>query len=101
MRAQLEALLDLSRTIPREDLPSLIAVLAEINAIAFARLVAPASQTAPDSLLNVEQASARLACSQDFLYRNHKRLPFTRRIGSKLLFSSNGIDKYIERRAAK
>jgi predicted DNA-binding transcriptional regulator AlpA len=101
MRREVEAAFLLAKNLPLDDLPHFLGELESIRLIAFARLVAPASQAQPDSLLNVEQASARLACSQDFLYRNHKRLPFTRRIGSKLLFSSNGIDKYIERRAAK
>jgi predicted DNA-binding transcriptional regulator AlpA len=100
MRAQLEALLDLSRTIPREDLPSLIAVLAEINAIAFARLVAPSeNHHQPDKLLTIDEAATRLAMSKDYLYRH--KFPFTVREGGSLRFSSHGIDKWIQRKAAK
>jgi hypothetical protein len=99
MRRELQSILDLSRALPREDLIGFLSELETIRLDCMVRLTIPASQTQHDSLLDVEQAAARLHCSEDFLYRNHKRLPFTRRIGNKLLFSSNGIDRYLQRAA--
>lgn len=99
MRAQFEPLLKVVQTVDVADLPSVIGALAEIMATAQARLCAPAAQSRSDELLDVAQAAARLHCSKDFLYRNHKRLPFTRadKIGRKVLFSSVGIDSYLKR----
>lgn len=50
-----------------------------------------------ERLLDIEEAAARLNISKDYLYRHHKQLPFSRRIGRKLLFSSVGISEYIRR----
>ena len=49
-----------------------------------------------DQLLLAEEAAKVLAVSEDWLYRNAKRLPFTRKLGPKMLrFSSLGIQKYL------
>jgi hypothetical protein len=45
-------------------------------------------------------AAVRLGVSPDYLYRNHRRLPFTRRMGRSLRFSSAGIEQYIRRVSA-
>jgi len=64
----------------------------------MARLTTPpAAAQRPDELLTVEQAAERLGLSVDYLYRNHPRLPFARRMGRILRFSSLGIDEYIRR----
>ena len=44
-----------------------------------------------------DQAAEMLGVSRDFLYRHHRRLPFSRRMGRSLLFSAQGIQKYIQR----
>lgn len=54
-----------------------------------------------DRLLDVKEAAARLGASADYLYRHAKRLPFTVRIGSRLRFSSAGIDRYIRQRQGR
>ena len=52
-----------------------------------------------DSLLDAEEAAITLAVSPDWLYRNAKRLPFTRKLGPKMLrFSYQGIQKYLATR---
>jgi predicted DNA-binding transcriptional regulator AlpA len=49
-----------------------------------------------DCLLDAEQAAKILSVSVEWLYRNAKRLPFTRKLGHKMLrFSSVGIQKYL------
>jgi hypothetical protein len=96
MRRELEAALALARTLDLADLPLLCGDLELIRVTALARLAAPAVSI-EDKLLDIEQTAARLRCSTDFLYRNHKRLPFTRSnaVGGKLLFSSAGLDAYL------
>jgi predicted DNA-binding transcriptional regulator AlpA len=49
-----------------------------------------------DRLLDAEEAAKILSVSVEWLYRNAKRLPFTRKLGHKMLrFSSVGIQKYL------
>ena len=99
MRKELESTLIAARTISQEDLPRLLGDLEEIRATALARLTSPAQESQlPDSLLGVEEAATRLGVSQHYLYRNHPRFPFTRRMGRSLRFSSNGIEQYIRRK---
>jgi hypothetical protein len=77
-------------------LPRLLADLREVECTALARLTAPASAPAPpDTLLTVAEASTALHCSKDYLYKT--ALPFKRKLGRKLLFSSAGIAEYLKR----
>jgi predicted DNA-binding transcriptional regulator AlpA len=49
-----------------------------------------------DRLLDAEEAAEVLSVSPDWLYRRAKKLPFTRKLGTKMLrFSSQGIQKYL------
>ncbi len=55
--------------------------------------------TDDDRLLDAEEAANLLSVSEDWLYRNGKKLPFTRKLGSKMLrFSFLGIQKYLATR---
>ena len=99
MRQELQAALEQARSIGADDLPRLLGDLEEIRATALARLTAPVPLSeSPDELLDVEEASRRLNVSRDYLYHSHKRLPFTRYAGRKLLFSSKGIEQFISRK---
>lgn len=52
-----------------------------------------------DRLLDTEEAAKVLSVSEDWLYRNARRLPFTRKLGPKMLrFSLVGIQKYLTTR---
>jgi excisionase family DNA binding protein len=98
MRNELQTVLTSARELPAPELPRLLGELEEIRATAMARLSSPAVAHLPDELLTVEQAAARLGVSKDYLYRNHSRLPFVRRMGKALRFSSSGMDDYISRK---
>jgi len=99
MRSEFETVLVAARTLPPEDLPRLLGDLEEVRATALARLIPPVPvQRPPDELLGVEEAALRLGVSRDYLYHNHKRLPFTRRMGRSLRFSAHGIQTYIRGR---
>jgi len=101
MRPDLEPILVSARLLSPEELPRLLGDLEEIRATALARLTAPAPQTqAPDTLLDVDEAAARLGQSRSYLYRHHKRFPFTRHMGRSLRFSANGIEHFLRQRRA-
>jgi predicted DNA-binding transcriptional regulator AlpA len=52
-----------------------------------------------DRLLDAEEAAKLLSVSEDWLYRNAKKLPFSRKLGPKMLrFSSDGIQKFLATR---
>lgn len=52
-----------------------------------------------DRLLDAEEAAAILGVSKDWVYRNRRRLRFTRKVGPKALrFSHKGIQRWIESR---
>ena len=52
-----------------------------------------------DRLLTAEQAAEILSTSPDWLYRHANRLPFTRKLGPRMLrFSYQGIQKWLATR---
>ncbi len=56
-------------------------------------------QNGQDRLLDAGEASKILSVSPDWLYRHASRLPFTRKLGPKMLrFSYRGIQKYLTTR---
>lgn len=96
MRAETERLLALARDLPVEALPSFLGELETVRVTALVRFSFP--QIEPrDQLLEVGEAAARLSVSPAYLYRNSRRLPFTRRVGRKLLFSALGLDAYLRK----
>jgi predicted DNA-binding transcriptional regulator AlpA len=57
------------------------------------------TQTEVDRLLTAEEAAEMLSMSMDWLYRNAKKLPFSRKVGPKMLrFSQQGIVKWMATR---
>jgi excisionase family DNA binding protein len=81
-----------------EKIAPMMAQMAAIQLSLAARLVAEVTehpQADADTLLTVEEAAARLKCSEDWLYRRAKRLPFTVRVGRNLRFSERGIEEAI------
>jgi excisionase family DNA binding protein len=52
-----------------------------------------------EQMLTAKEAATLLACSEDWLYRNAKKLPFTRKLGPKnLCFSKSGLEKWLASR---
>ncbi len=97
MRKELESALMAAQTVSAEHLPRLLGDLEEVRATALARLISPAPTPPPDTLLDVDKAAERLGMSPDYLYRNHRRFPFTKRMGRSLRFSAQGIERYLRR----
>src|SRR6266576_2757258 len=98
MRVELQTVLDTLRNLPADKLPDLLGELEVIRATAIMRLSSPVPRVeTPDELVAVEQAAERLGIGKDYLYRHAKKLPFTRRMRRKLVFSSAGIDEYIRK----
>ena len=60
--------------------------------------VKSAMRAAPkeDRLLTVAEACEKLNVSEEWIYHNTRKLPFVRKVGGLLRFSSNGLQRYIE-----
>jgi len=88
--------------LPAETLPAFLAHLAALEARVAARLAATTGRDdGSDRLLTVQQAALVLGMSQDWLYRNADRLPFTRRTGRRALrFSERSLKRYLADREA-
>ena len=85
-------------TIAPENIASVMAQMAAIQMSLATRLVSEnteRSQPDADNLLTVEEAAMKLKCSEDWLYKRAKRLPFTVRVGRNLRFSERGIEEAI------
>jgi hypothetical protein len=95
MRAELQNVLTAAKELPTEQLPRLLGELEEIRCTAIARLSAAVLAQPQDQLLDVGAAARTLGVSKDYLYLHHPELPFTRRLGKALRFSSSGIEKHI------
>jgi predicted DNA-binding transcriptional regulator AlpA len=82
--------------LPAESLPGFVTQLGALLAAAGARLAAGARRDVPDRLLTVKQAAPVLGMSEDWLYRNADRLPFTHRTGRRAVrFSERGLKQYM------
>jgi predicted DNA-binding transcriptional regulator AlpA len=61
--------------------------------------VSPQHETGEERLLDAKEAAVMLSVSEDWLSRHAKKLPFTRKIGPKMLrFSYQGIVKWMDTR---
>ncbi len=83
---------------PREDLPVLVGQLEAAKAAAWARLSVPAPATAVetkgDGNISAEEAARRLGVSRSWIYKNARALPFTVRIGRRLVCSIPGLERW-------
>jgi predicted DNA-binding transcriptional regulator AlpA len=99
MTMDVEALLSLVRSLAPDELPRFLGDLEMVRAIAWSRLSTPENTTpaTSDELIDIEQAASLLGVSCSYLYHNHNKFPFSRRVGRTLRFSSHEIQRYIER----
>lgn len=86
-----------------EALAVLRGELMRLDALILARLTAGRNGNSDqaDKLLSIEEAAAKLSTSRDWLYRRAEKLPFTIRLGRRLLFSQTGIEQFIRRRMGR
>lgn len=83
-------------SIPRQQIPALIAALA-------ARLLAePEPEAAPDEpdrMLTASEAAERLRRSTKWLSRHRRNLPFARKLSERSwLYSARGLEKWLAAR---
>lgn len=88
-----------------QDLPELIGRLVSVEERARLRLREGASfkgSTRPgDENISAATAAQRLGVSKYWLYRNARRLPFAHRIGRRVVFSTQGLERWNRQRATR
>jgi len=106
MAAPIHITLDID-AMPAEQIPATLAQLAAAQTALAARLMSAPAPTAPtvqeqDRMLTVAELSERLRCAPKTVYRRAGRgeFPFARRLGRKVLFSEQGLTKWLARQKA-
>ena len=91
--------------IPTEQIPALLLEISSLQSALAASLLNGAETTGTqgngDKLLEVKEAAAKLAVTEDWLYRKGNRLPFVVHLGRNIRFSEAGIEKYIRQRTGR
>ncbi len=90
--------------IPIEAIPPLVMQLAALQSAMAVRLMLAqenAASNPDDRLLGIEEATRKLGVSMSWLYRRSSALSFVVRMGRKLMFSEQGIDRYIKQRSGR
>ncbi len=105
LKQQLQDLLRDARELPVEQIPVLLIHLSACQAALATVLGTPASSRdgneapAEDRLLTPREAAALLGTSPKWLYRHHRRLPFSRQLSRKTLrFSQVGLQRWMSTR---
>ena len=82
---------------PAKDKTFVVHLTTEELAAIVRDAVASALKSAPkaDQLLTVEQVCETLNSKPEWIYHNVKRLPFVRKIGGMLRFSSNDLQRWV------
>lgn len=89
------------------EIPALLAQLAGVQSVLLARLVVEGPQNGSAGLANgdrnlsVTEAAGKLGVKPGYLYRHAGSLPFTVRIGRRLLFSAEGLERWNRRRQGR
>jgi len=89
-----------NKTIQESD-PSVMLTVGQLKALIREEIEQAQGQNGQgeDRLLDAEEASKLLSVSPDWLYRHSSRLPFTRKLGPKMLrFSCQGLQKWLTTR---
>jgi predicted DNA-binding transcriptional regulator AlpA len=108
MKQELQPVLAAAQTLPLEQLPALVGGLAEIQAVAMARLAAPIPQPPAieeaNSTLDVEETAAYIGMSAKWVYRHQAILPSVR-IGfgrnPRLRFRRADLDSWLQEHRTK
>jgi excisionase family DNA binding protein len=87
---------------PEERIVLATALLPRITQLLLEGLPgAPGVPNSSDRNLNVKEAAERLGVSTRYLYTHARKLPFSVRMGSRVLFSSSGIDAWLKSRRGR
>src|SRR5687768_11785590 len=95
-------MIDIIKSIPAPESPIVFLTTAQLIEL-IRQQITEALNHVPngDRLLDADEAAKLLSVSPDWLYRQAKHLPFSRRLGPKMLrFSHDGIVRWLATRRA-
>ena len=105
LQANLDAIGRALLVLPPSDLPGILGELERLKAAAWMRTTLPApyseDRDAPEANLSAQKAARSLGVSLAWIYKNARRLPFTLRIGRRLLFSARGLERWNKQRQGR
>jgi len=103
MRPDLQSVLASLRGMERDELPELLGELEVVRANVLLKLSTPTAPLPCDGSLTVKEAAGRLGVGVDYVYDHQHDIyrSLCRREGRKLLFSSQAIDRYIQKTRAR
>lgn len=55
----------------------------------------------PDRNISIEEAAERLGVSRRYVYAHAGDLPFSRRVGRRLLFSERGLERWLRQQSRR
>ncbi len=86
----------MEETDKEQTTPSVMLTVAQLRALVRQEVRAALNGNASDRLLDAQETAKLLSVTTDWLYRNAKKLSFSRKLGHKMLrFSSQGIQRYL------
>jgi len=94
--------------VPPDRIPELLGAIEVVRAQLWSRLHSPAPSEAPakgpsnpDRLLSAREAAERLGVKPKWMYAHAESLPFTKRLGERVIrFSEKGLLRWIEKKSA-
>ena len=88
----------LANDLNSEQAMDMLVLLASIqpvlSAVAYSGKVE--NESAGDRLLDINEVADRLRCKVDWLYHQHKNLPFACKLFGQLRFREKGLERYIK-----
>lgn len=103
MKERAEVYLPDPAKIPAEQIGPVLARVAAFQGELAARLIEkPTSgDLADDRLLTIKEVCERMQASEDWIYRNSRKLPFAIKVGGNLRFSEKGLDLWIRKNSGR
>ncbi len=90
---------DMNKETLENSSPSVTLTVGQLKTLIKEGVQAAMNGNASDKLLDAQEAARLLCVTTDWLYRNARKLPFSRKLGRKMLrFSSQGIQRYLATR---
>ncbi len=91
---------EMNKDTMEDSSPSVTLTVGQLKALIRGELAKALSTNGHgDRLLDAQEAARLLSVTTDWLYRNARKLPFSRKLGRKMLrFSSQAIQRYLATR---
>ena len=92
--------------LPPETIPALRGSLAELDSLLLQRLFASSTSggrqaSKPNRYLSAKETATRMGVCLDYVYKHAEEFPFAAKEGRRVLFSEEGLERYLHDKMAK